>query len=176
MEWHWWERSWPRPHVVGVGKGMLRSLQEEGWWSCQCQGPPSSVCCSKRSWARHSHGYSGGTQYWFTGKESNLDFVVVEMIIYWPFLVFILSVFCSPILQFGPFICHIWKWLIYCNWMVRFVNVYHSPFKFLWAPLDCNSSTTPELDVPTSGYQMYGRMALACEISYSCAVVSYFIP
>lgn len=60
--------------------------------------------------------------------------------------------------------------------MVRFVNVYHSPFKLLWASLDCNSSTTPELNVPTSGYQMYGRMALACEISYSCAVVSYFIP
>lgn len=25
-------------------------------------------------------------------------------------------------------------------------------------------------------YQMYGRMALACEISYSGDVVSYFIP
>lgn len=60
--------------------------------------------------------------------------------------------------------------------MVRFVNVYHSPFKLLWAPLDCNSSTTPELNVLTSGYQMYGRMALACEISYSGDVVSYFIP
>lgn len=60
--------------------------------------------------------------------------------------------------------------------MVRFVNVYHSLFKLLWTPLDCNSSTTPEFNVLTSGYQMYGRMALACEISYSCDVVSYFMP
>ena len=40
MEWHklWWEWSRQRSHAVGIGEGMLRSIQAKGWGDCQCQG------------------------------------------------------------------------------------------------------------------------------------------
>ena len=50
MECHklWWEWSRQRSHTVGIGEGMLRSIQAKGWGGCQCQGtPPLSVAAEE---------------------------------------------------------------------------------------------------------------------------------
>ena len=54
MEWHklWWEWSRQRSHAVGIGEGMLRSIQA------------SIVCCSQRSWTCHSHGWRPPSGFW----------------------------------------------------------------------------------------------------------------
>ena len=56
MEWHklWWEWSRQRSHAVGIGEGMIRSIQAKGWGGC----------CSQRSWTCHSNGWTPPSGFW----------------------------------------------------------------------------------------------------------------